>query len=52
VTIRRGLAKVSYRFTPHLLTYNMLLRETDIADAQDNRPRQGLAILTGLQYTF
>jgi hypothetical protein len=52
VTIRRGLVKVSYRFTPHLLTYNMLLRETDIADAQDNRPRQGLAILTGLQYTF
>ena len=52
VTNRRGIAKVDYYFTPHVKTYDMVMLETEGYLAQDNRPRRGLVLLTGLEYSF
>ena len=52
VNIRRGLLKFNYWFTPQLQSFNMLLLETSGQIAQLGLPRNGVAVLTGLQFTF
>jgi hypothetical protein len=52
VNIRRGLLKFNYWFTPQLQSYSMLLLETSGQTAQLGLPRNGVAVLTGLQFTF
>jgi hypothetical protein len=52
VTIRRGILKFDYSFTPQLQTFNMLMLETSGQIAQLGLPRKGVVVLTGLQFTF
>ena len=52
ITIRRGVIKLDYEFARQLDAYTALLLETGGYLAQDNQPRNGTAVLAGIQYTF
>ena len=52
VNIRRGMLKFNYWFTPQLQSFNMLMLETSGQIAQLGQPRNGVVVLTGLQFTF
>ena len=49
---RRGIVKVAYNITPILKPYCAVLIENSGFIAQEDRPRKGLMILSGLQYVF
>jgi hypothetical protein len=49
---RRGIVKAAYSFTPALQPYCAVLIENSGWIAQEDRPRRGLMVLSGLQYVF
>jgi hypothetical protein len=49
---RRGIVKAAYSFTPVLQPYCAVLVENSGFIAQEDRPRKGLLVLSGLQYVF
>jgi hypothetical protein len=49
---RRGIVKAAYNFTPVLQPYCAVLVENTGFIAQEDRPRKGLMVLSGLQYVF
>jgi hypothetical protein len=48
----RGIVKLAYRFAKSLQGYSVVMIENGGYIAQANRPRKGLVLLEGLQYTF
>jgi len=48
---RRGIVKVDYRLSPWVDVYSAVIVETAGFIAQDGRPRRGLAVLVGFQWS-
>jgi hypothetical protein len=49
---RRGLLKISRRWTTHFETYGVVLRENDLADAFDHSTRLGIYAILGGQFVW
>ena len=50
--LHRGLVKAGYRFAESLQVFSVLIVENGGYLAQENKPRNGLAVLEGFQYSF